>query len=281
MEELLCDAAMRGDLALLYDIIARDVYILDRVLVGNLAGVLDMELGAALHVASAKGHIEIVKALVKVSPEMCLAHDRDGNNPLHIAAINGQWKLAMRCAWLVTEKLLLNKGDKEFVNSTDIKGNNILHLAVFGKRCEDLTKAMEKRKRRTATITEMKATGSDEGEERRPTETRANQRRLAQRRRTWVNSGVRNTKVCTSEPSDRASDGSDLISIMNNSRSLVVKIRFEPLNVRSDGSEVRKAVLGTSLHNTNPKPAPNMQHNAPESVQNPSSSFPLTNKTNF
>lgn len=52
-----------------------------------------------------------------------------------------------------------------------------------------------------------------------------------------------------SEQSDRASDGSDLISVMSGSRSLVAEIRSEPSDARSNSSEVRNTVL----HSTNPK----------------------------
>ncbi|XP_058202961.1 ankyrin repeat-containing protein BDA1-like [Rhododendron vialii] len=118
MEELLCDAAMRGDLESLHKIIAKNNYILDKVLVGyfkgknplhlaisigqvefvqklleikpQLAEVVDAELGAALHIASANGDLKIVEVLVKLSPGMCMARDRDGNNPLHIAAMKGK-----------------------------------------------------------------------------------------------------------------------------------------------------------------------------------------------
>lgn len=51
---------------------------------------------------------------------------------------------------------------------------------------------------------------------------------------------------CTFEPSDRAFDSSDLISIINDSRSLVVKMISEPLNVRSDDSKVHNTVLCTA-----------------------------------
>ncbi|KAI8553923.1 hypothetical protein RHMOL_Rhmol05G0054300 [Rhododendron molle] len=40
---------------------------------------------------------------------------------------------------------------------------------------------------------------------------------------------------------------------MNDSRSLVAEMRFEPSDVRTDGLEERSMVLCTSLHNTNPK----------------------------
>ncbi|KAI8533025.1 hypothetical protein RHMOL_Rhmol11G0264100 [Rhododendron molle] len=45
--------------------------------------------------------------------------------------------------------------------------------------------------------------------------------------------------VCIAPCSDRASDGLDIISVMNGSRSLVAKMRSEPSNARSDCSEMR------------------------------------------
>ncbi|KAI8563827.1 hypothetical protein RHMOL_Rhmol03G0139500 [Rhododendron molle] len=56
-----------------------------------------------------------------------------------------------------------------------------------------------------------------------------------------------------SEPLDRGSDGSDLISAMNGSRLLVAEMRSKPSDPRSNSSEVRSTVLCTSLHNINPK----------------------------
>ncbi|KAH7859470.1 hypothetical protein Vadar_001513 [Vaccinium darrowii] len=88
-EEWLCDAALRGDVGSLKEIIAKDEYILDKILVGGfkgknplhvamstgqrefvvqllttkpeLAEVLDTKVGTALHIASSKGHLEIVE----------------------------------------------------------------------------------------------------------------------------------------------------------------------------------------------------------------------------
>ncbi|XP_058180442.1 ankyrin repeat-containing protein At5g02620-like [Rhododendron vialii] len=189
-EEWLCDAAMRGDIESLKEIMKIDYYILDRVLVGSfkgknplhiatstgqkefvlelleykqdLAKAVDTELGTALHIASSKGYLDIVELLVEVSPEMCAARDREGNNSLHIAAIKGNVEvlqlllrtnpyaarvmvdqgdnilhLCVKYNQLVGLELLLDKvGNEEFVKSTDINGNNILHLAVFFKRYE-------------------------------------------------------------------------------------------------------------------------------------------------
>ncbi|KAI8560298.1 hypothetical protein RHMOL_Rhmol04G0244500 [Rhododendron molle] len=50
-----------------------------------------------------------------------------------------------------------------------------------------------------------------------------------------------------SEPSDHASNGSNLISATNNQESFIAEIRFEPLNTRSDSSKVRSTVLRTLL----------------------------------
>ncbi|KAH7860769.1 hypothetical protein Vadar_017765 [Vaccinium darrowii] len=186
---MLCDAAMRGDVGSLKEIIANDEYILDKVLVGGfkgknplhvaistgqrefalellrtkpeLAEVLDTELGTALHIASSKGHVEIVEHLVENIPGMCMTRNREGNNPLHIAAMKGKvevLKVLLRTSpqaaqvrvdqgytilhlcvnynQLASLKELLHVFlfDPDFVASTDTNGNNILHLAVLGKR---------------------------------------------------------------------------------------------------------------------------------------------------
>lgn len=44
--------------------------------------------------------------------------------------------------------------------------------------------------------------------------------------------------LCTSEPSDRASDGSDLILAINDRESFIAKMRFEPADARSNGLEM-------------------------------------------
>lgn len=93
---------------------------------------------------------------------MCMARDRDGYNPLHIAAMKGKVdvleKLVHTCPRAVQvatyqgdtilhicvnhnqleslQLLLKMITDPEFVQSRDKKGNSILHLAVFGKRLQ-------------------------------------------------------------------------------------------------------------------------------------------------
>ncbi|KAI8548839.1 hypothetical protein RHMOL_Rhmol07G0305300 [Rhododendron molle] len=54
---------------------------------------------------------------------------------------------------------------------------------------------------------------------------------------------VRSTVLCTSKSLDRASDSSNLISAMNDSRLLVVEMRSEPSDALSDGLEVCSMIL--------------------------------------
>ncbi|KAH7834704.1 hypothetical protein Vadar_018778 [Vaccinium darrowii] len=73
-----------------------------------------------LHIASARGDLEIVKTLVMVSPQMCLARDRDGNNPLHIAAMKGKVD--------VLEELIQTGSQRAKVKVDG--GNTTLHLCI-------------------------------------------------------------------------------------------------------------------------------------------------------
>ncbi|KAG5563878.1 hypothetical protein RHGRI_000160 [Rhododendron griersonianum] len=161
MEELLCNAAMRGDLESLNEIIAKDNYILDNILVGSfkgknplhvaistgqaefvlklleikpkLAEVVDTELGAALHIASANGDLKIVEALVELSPEMCIARDRDGNNPHYNKSMKGKIdvlkKLVQTCPRVT--QVIVDRGD------------TILHLCVNYNQLESLQLLLE------------------------------------------------------------------------------------------------------------------------------------------
>ncbi|KAG5563873.1 hypothetical protein RHGRI_000160 [Rhododendron griersonianum] len=152
---------MRGDLEPLHEIIAKDNYILDKVLVGSfkgknplhvatstgraefvlklleikpkLAKVLDTELGAALHIASANGDIKIVEALVELSPEMCMARNQDGNNPLHIAAMEGKVHVLKKLVetFPLAAQVILDQGD------------TILHLCVKYNQLECLRLLLE------------------------------------------------------------------------------------------------------------------------------------------
>ncbi|KAG5563877.1 hypothetical protein RHGRI_000160 [Rhododendron griersonianum] len=113
MEELLCDAAIRGDLESLHEIIAKDNYILDKVLVGSFKG---------------KSKVDVLKKLVQICPRAAQVILDRGDTILHQCVNYNQ---------LESLRLLLEMiRDPEFIESKDANGNTILHTAVFGKRFE-------------------------------------------------------------------------------------------------------------------------------------------------
>ncbi|PSS11748.1 Ankyrin repeat-containing protein [Actinidia chinensis var. chinensis] len=101
-------------------------------------------------------------ALVSAKPDMCLARDRDGLNPLHLAAKKGMLDvlkelvrirpdaarasvdqggtvlhLCVKHFQIEALKLLMKAvNDKGFINAGDAYGNTILHLAVGDKQTE-------------------------------------------------------------------------------------------------------------------------------------------------
>ncbi|KAI8554210.1 hypothetical protein RHMOL_Rhmol05G0081000 [Rhododendron molle] len=91
-------------------------------------------------------------------------------------------------------------------------------------------------------------------------------------------SGVRSIVLCTSKLFDRASDGLNFISAINSFRSLVAKIRSEPLNAQSDGLELHSTILCTSLYITNSKSNRSVKKQSKRERQRnstgPSQSFP-------
>lgn len=193
MEKKLYEAAIEGSVISLLNLLENDALLLDRFTTGNcypetplhiasmlghaefvqeivtrkpeLAKELDLRRSySPLHLATAKGHLDVVKILLQVNADMCLVCERDGRNPLHIAAIKGQVNVlrvlvqarpdaarmlidgeetilhaCVRCNQLEAMKLLLGTiADHDFVNFKNSEDNNILHLAVADKQIEVL-----------------------------------------------------------------------------------------------------------------------------------------------
>ncbi|KAH7837602.1 hypothetical protein Vadar_015700 [Vaccinium darrowii] len=75
-----------------------------------------------------EGHDEIVKVLAKANPKICLVRDREGKNPLHVAAVKGKTSILEE---LVQTSLQATR-DRAARNET------ILHLCVKHNQLESL-----------------------------------------------------------------------------------------------------------------------------------------------
>ncbi|KAK6927244.1 PGG domain, partial [Dillenia turbinata] len=155
MEKRLNEAAVKGSVETLLNLLSEDEHILDRFIIKcyhetplhiaamlghvdfskeilarkpELAAELDYRRLSPLHLAAAKGYVELVKALIPVNPDMCLVCDRDGKNPLHLAAINGRVDVLKELARIKPEAARFRVDH----------GKNILHLCVLHKQLEAL-----------------------------------------------------------------------------------------------------------------------------------------------
>ncbi|KAJ0963610.1 hypothetical protein J5N97_028732 [Dioscorea zingiberensis] len=145
----------------------------------DLASELNSRGLSALHLASAHGHLSIVKQLIsKVGSHLCLLKDKDGRLPVHTAAMKGRISIleelisacpesarALTCQkesvlhlavqfmnsvetleYLV-EKLGVVGGeinDHELLNLKDDKGNTILHHAVARRQLKTVKLLLSK-----------------------------------------------------------------------------------------------------------------------------------------
>ena len=189
----LYEAAIKGHVASLLNILQQDPYILDRSITNKTGPFLHSPLHVSinqghsdftqklleqkpelteeideikrwspLHVASAKGYVEIVNILVGVNPNMCFARDLEGRNPVHVAAINGHidvlevlvmakplagrertnggesvLHLCVKFGQLEAVEFFVRRiGDGLLLNSKDGDGNTVLHLAVAAKHIQ-------------------------------------------------------------------------------------------------------------------------------------------------
>lgn len=124
----------------------------------QLVDELNSQQSTPLHLASAKGHVEVVRALLSVDGRACLARDRNALTPLHLAAAKGRVEVVKvlleaqpdaayrgesilhlcvkRCQLEALEVLVKTLGEPAFINSRDVDGNTVLHLAVADKQVE-------------------------------------------------------------------------------------------------------------------------------------------------
>ncbi|XP_048133717.1 ankyrin repeat-containing protein ITN1-like isoform X2 [Rhodamnia argentea] len=155
MESELYEAALKGNVASLLELLGKDELLLDRIMTGNhtetplhiaamlghlefveevlarkaeLAREQDSRSSTPLHLAAAKGYVNLVATLLRVGPEICFVRDKYERNPLHVAAMKGQVD--------VLELLVRTRPDA--ARSVIEHGQTILHLCVKHNRLEAL-----------------------------------------------------------------------------------------------------------------------------------------------
>nr|GMD83908.1 ankyrin repeat-containing protein BDA1-like [Ipomoea batatas] len=133
---------------------------------------LNSKHSSPLHLAAAKGHVDVVRTILLVDPGMCKGRDRDGLTPVHLAAIKGRvdvlkelinaisisglvdmmgvdderlgesiLHMCVKHSQLEALKIMVEMiGDRgeDFVNCRDAFGNTILHLVVTDNQIEIL-----------------------------------------------------------------------------------------------------------------------------------------------
>ncbi|XP_021743993.1 ankyrin repeat-containing protein BDA1-like [Chenopodium quinoa] len=156
----LYDAALKGDVHSLNNLLQEDALILERCIIER-----GRYTQSPLHVAAKMGHLDFVKTVLEANSTMRFAHDEDGMTPVHVAAIHGKidvletfhseepqaireltksgetvLHLCVKHNQMEALLLLLNHKDEIdlelLINSEDSDGNTILHLAVIDKQVE-------------------------------------------------------------------------------------------------------------------------------------------------
>ncbi|KAJ0963291.1 hypothetical protein J5N97_028413 [Dioscorea zingiberensis] len=163
MDQRLEAACHSGDLAMLHNLLREDKLLLHRLSITtasidsplHIAASLDhtefseelitrkpdlaLELNSrglsALHLASAHGHLSIVKQLIsKVGSHLCLLKDKDGRLPVHTAAMKGRIS--------ILEELI--NACPESARALTYRKESVLHLAVQFNSSETLEYLVEK-----------------------------------------------------------------------------------------------------------------------------------------
>ncbi|XP_039166388.1 ankyrin repeat-containing protein BDA1 [Eucalyptus grandis] len=86
-----------------------------------------------LHIAAARGNVEVARELLTVGPHLCFVKGRESRIPLHYAAIKGE---------LDVMNLLLS-ASHESIEETTARQETVLHLAVKNNRFEAVVRLVE------------------------------------------------------------------------------------------------------------------------------------------
>ncbi|KAI9119792.1 hypothetical protein K1719_009181 [Acacia pycnantha] len=93
---------------------------------------MDSCRSTALHLASAEGHVHIVKELLQVFDDACLVRDEEGRIPLHYAAMRGRIEVMRELVEAKPESL-----------SYRVNGKTVFHLCVKYNHLETLQALVE------------------------------------------------------------------------------------------------------------------------------------------
>ncbi|KAI3991863.1 hypothetical protein MKX01_012808 [Papaver californicum] len=171
MERMLYEASLTGDVNSLKELLQKDPLILDRSMVlttlrghvdfakhilsrkPEIASEIDSHGFCALHVASANNNAEMVQVLLH--KDICMATDRDGRTPLHLAAMKGRIDIM---------KVLIAKQREAIQVISNRRKETIMHLCVKHNHLEALKLLMENLKADTGeneTIVDISDAGKE------------------------------------------------------------------------------------------------------------------------
>ncbi|KAL3535558.1 hypothetical protein ACH5RR_004019 [Cinchona calisaya] len=119
MERKLSEAAVQGNVESLLQLLRQDPLILDKSIVSCVSE-------TPLHTASILGHVDFVKQLLSLKPELASELDSSCCSPLHLAAAKG---------YLEVVKELL-RADSEVGSARNLEGRTALHVAVAKGRVQ-------------------------------------------------------------------------------------------------------------------------------------------------
>ncbi|KAL3532665.1 hypothetical protein ACH5RR_006186 [Cinchona calisaya] len=155
MERKLSEAAVQGNVESLLQLVQQDPLILDKIIVScvsetplhtaslvghlnfvkqllslkpELAAELDSSCCSALHLAAAKGHVELVKELLKIDSEMGSVRNLEGRTALHVAVVKGRVQVVAELVRLMPE----------LTRALTDRDETVLHLCVKYNRLEVL-----------------------------------------------------------------------------------------------------------------------------------------------
>lgn len=118
MDRRLNEAVFRGDVEAIQKLIEEDANIIKQTIEGSLHTIL--------HLASRFGHVELVKEIVKLFPEMVSAENRDLETPLHEACREGRLEIVR----------ILLEDDPWVAYKTNMWDKSVLYVACERGRIE-------------------------------------------------------------------------------------------------------------------------------------------------